>query len=233
MAAPLDATAVSRVIDHINKNHAEAVDDWAQYYARLPASLAKTATLSTFTLEKLTLSVTSPHGAKSTVNIPLNPPMKSVNDCRERMAYMAIEAMEGLGRSRYQVKRWVPPGFVGSIVCAAVSFGYWAFFNGATQFARGGWVRENILRGEAIAPTAELMREYHMQIFFLIFAIHIAEGVWIHRSRLGKHGVKTGSVLWWKWALSTFWEGFGSVVRFDGEVRRLKEEEAAKQGKIH
>lgn len=72
-----------------------------------------------------------------------------------------------------------------------------------------------------------------MQIFFLIFAIHIAEGVWIHRSRLGKHGVKTGSVLWWKWALSTFWEGFGSVVRFDGEVRRLKEEEAAKQGKIH
>jgi hypothetical protein len=144
MAAPLDAAAVSRVIDHINKNHAEAVDDWAQYYARLPASLAKTATLSTFTLEKLTLSVTSPHGAKSTVNIPLNPPMKSVNDCRERMAYMAIEAMEGLGRSRYQVKRWVPPGFVGSIVCAAVSFGYWAFFNGATQFARGGWLREYV-----------------------------------------------------------------------------------------
>jgi len=50
------------------------------------------------------------------------------------------------------------------------------------------------------------------------------ECVWIQKTRLRKHGVMTGTALWWKWIVATFIEGVGSVKRFDGEVRRLEAE---------
>jgi hypothetical protein len=137
-----DEAIIARVVTHMNNDHHDSIHDYAQYFARLPAPLASTATLSTLTLSKLTLTVTSSHGAQSTVNIPLSPAMASFSESRERLVAMAIEAMEGLGRSRYKVRRWVPPGLFGSIVCAAVAFGYWSFYYGEVQFAKGGFVRE-------------------------------------------------------------------------------------------
>ncbi|KAF8252476.1 hypothetical protein K440DRAFT_594945 [Wilcoxina mikolae CBS 423.85] len=232
-SASSDEVVIARVVAHMNNDHLDAIHDYAQYFARLPAPLASTATLSTLSLSKLTLTVTSAHGAQSTVNIPLNPPMKSFSESRERLVAMTIEAMEGLGRSRYKVQRWVPPGFVGSIVCAAVAFGYWSFWNGDVQFAKGGFVRETLFRGEMLGQVADLLRKWSYHLFWLVIAVHSLEVVLIHKTRLGKHGVETGSALWWKWALQTFAEGVGSVKRFDGEVRRLKREEEEKGGKKH
>ena len=90
-----------------------------------------------------------------------------------------------------------------------------------------------IFRGEALGAVAELLRKWSFQLFWTVLAIHSLEVVWIHKTRLGKHGIETGSALWWKWALQTFAEGVGSVMRFDAEVRRLQREEEEKGGKKH
>jgi len=146
MAYRADKATVDSVCSQMNIQHADSVQDYALYFARLPPTLARTATLTSVSTTKLTLTVTSLHGAQSTVNIPLNPPMSSLNDSRDRLIAMADEATEGLGGSRYKVKRWVPPGLVGGVVSTAVCFGYWSFYNGAVQFAKGGFVKEFVIR---------------------------------------------------------------------------------------
>ena len=59
-------------------------------------------------------------------------------------------------------------------------------------------------------------------LFWVVLVVHTLEAVWIHRSRLTRHGVATGSLLWWLWVLTTFVEGIGSIRRFDAEARRIE-----------
>jgi hypothetical protein len=134
--------AAARICEHMNRQHSDSLADYAQYYARLPASLASSARLTSLTTTKLTLTVTSLHGGTSDVNIPLSPPMKNLGEARERLVAMSCEAAEGLGRSRYRVTRFVPPGMLGSVVVGAVGFGYWSFWNSAVVFGKGGFVKE-------------------------------------------------------------------------------------------
>lgn len=135
----------------MNGDHADAVRDYAEFFARLPRAVARTAVLTGVSLDALELTVTSPsssqpHGAQSTVQstvrIPLSPPMASFADARERLAAMALEAVEGLGRrSPPTVERWVAPGPLGALVWAGVGLGYWAYWNSAREFAPGGFLR--------------------------------------------------------------------------------------------
>ena len=125
-----DAATVARIAAHMNKDHADSVADYAQFYARLPAAIARTAVISDIALDRLMLRVTN-GAATGTVYIPLSPPMASLADSRVRLVAMANEALAGLGRSKHVVRRFVLPGAVHSAVAAAVVFGYWALWNGA------------------------------------------------------------------------------------------------------
>ena len=138
-----DEAVVARICAHMNRDHSDNVQDYAAFYARLPAPLARTATLTGITLDHLELTVTaSKGGAQSTVNIPLSPPMGTLGDARVRLIAMAMEAMEGLGRSRFKVTRWRAPSVVDALIGLAVCFSYWAFYNGAREFAPGGFIKE-------------------------------------------------------------------------------------------
>ena len=53
--------------------------------------------------------------------------------------------------------------------------------------------------------------------------IHGSEAVHMARTRLEKHSVPLFSKLWWKWVVSTFFEGVGNFIRFDGIVREEEE----------
>lgn len=140
---PADTAIIARIAAHMNKDHKDSISDYAQFYARLPEPVARTATLTDMSFDHLTLSVTSPrNGAKGTVYIALNPPMKSFSESRERLIVMAAEALEGLGRSKYVVKEFRHLSLVDSLVAGAVLSGYWAFWNGDVQFAEGGFLRE-------------------------------------------------------------------------------------------
>jgi hypothetical protein len=85
-----------------------------------------------------------------------------------------------------------------------------------------------IFRGQFDCLSA-ILAKYGYFLFWTVLAIHAAECVWIHKTRLLKHGVVTGSALWWKWIAMTFLEGVGSVKRLDAEVRRLEREGEGKK----
>jgi hypothetical protein len=64
-----------------------------------------------------------------------------------------------------------------------------------------------------------------------MLVVHISETVYLARTRLRKHQVKTGSPIWCSWVISNFIEGFGAIQRFDAVVQDKEEEK--KQKKKH
>lgn len=67
-------------------------------------------------------------------------------------------------------------------------------------------------------------------VFYAMITIHLAEVIYMERSRLRKHGVKMFSSVWWSWLMSDFVEGFPATLRFDRLVKDA-EEKQAKQAK--
>ena len=75
-----------------------------------------------------------------------------------------------------------------------------------------------------------ILQNFSPHLLVIVLAIHVFETGFIQQTRLRKHGVAVGSGVWFAWIASTFFEGFGSIKRFDREVRRLQraEEKEAK-----
>ena len=65
-------------------------------------------------------------------------------------------------------------------------------------------------------------------IFLPVLAIHVTEVWWLDRTRLVPNGVRRGSILWWLWMGSCFFEGVMAFKRFDRIVEGLR---SAKQGR--
>lgn len=127
----------------MNADHSSSLSDYLQYYSRLPASLASTAELVDISLTQLTISTRSSPTGTTTTYIPIRPaPMESYRDARERMVYMANEAMEGLGKSPYIVDFYVTPkGFIQWATVFGVFLGYYSFSFGS-NFEKGAFIRE-------------------------------------------------------------------------------------------
>lgn len=219
----------SRILNHMNTVHSESVCHYAQHYARIPVALASTAKLTDITLTRLTLSVAASSDPSFTTDIfiPLNPRMGSIEQSRERLRAMAEESLQKLGGGTVIVERWVPPGLGGILVFLGVVFGYWSFLNGEAAFGENGLVRCFVFANR-LDPLADLLRRLSIHIFCLIVAIHVAEVVWICRTRLSKYGVRTGSAVWWGYVTGTMLEGYGNTHRFDIEVEEIKRKKMAK-----
>ena len=61
-----------------------------------------------------------------------------------------------------------------------------------------------------------------------MLATHISEAVYLARTRLRKHQVKTGSRIWWSWVISNFIEGVSAIQRFDAVVQDKEEKKRKK-----
>jgi hypothetical protein len=59
-----------------------------------------------------------------------------------------------------------------------------------------------------------------MRVAVPLLCIHLGEAYLLHRTRLSRYGVRTGSGLWWAWVLSCFVEGFGSFQRIDAMLKK-------------
>ena len=80
-----------------------------------------------------------------------------------------------------------------------------------------------------VPQVADFFAAHYVAGFIAVLAMHLAEAIYIHHSRLRKHQVKKYSTIWWLWAVTCFLEGFGSFKRFDGVVRELEEQAKAKK----
>jgi len=216
---PKVAAMKTGIISHMNADHGESLSLYLRYYNRLPRSHADTAKLEDITLEHMVIS-----SSFGTVRVPIKPRMKSLADAREKLVAMHFDALNGLGLSKIVVKEYRLPNrayqWFNMITCALVFLTF--PFRDSLAPASGSWASWIWSLGGTVPQIAQLAYQLQPVLLPIVVVLHSLEATWMARSRLAKHQVKLGSVLWWKWAIDTWVEGFGAMKRFDGIVEEIK-----------
>jgi hypothetical protein len=217
----------------MNADHADSLSLFARYYCKLPTAQASTAKLTDIELTHLLISTSSTFTNYTTNRttarnyIPLTPPMSSFSEARERLVAMHNESLAGLGMSEIAVTRYQPPSSPLHLFVFALSLWSWLSFS----------YRPNLLPTAPVKAIYDFWSvggywpglaslSYFLQPFTIsiMLVIHISEAVYLARTRLRKHQVKTGSRVWWSWVMSNFIEGAGALQRFDAIVQDKEEE---------
>jgi Protein of unknown function (DUF2470) len=217
----------------MNADHADSLSLFARYYCKLPTAQASTAKLTDIELTHLLISTSSTFTNYTTNRttarnyIPLTPPMSSFSEARERLVAMHNESLAGLGMSEIAVTRYQPPSSPLHLFVFALSLWSWLSFS----------YRPNLLPTAPVKAIYDFWSvggywpglaslSYFLQPFTIsiMLVVHISEAVYLARTRLRKHQVKTGSRVWWSWVMSNFIEGAGALQRFDAIVQDKEEE---------
>jgi len=228
----------TRIMNHMNADHASSLSFFTRYYCKLPAAQASTAKLTDIELNHLIISTTTSFSNYATNRttarnyIPIEPPMSSFSEARERMVAMHNEAVAGLGFSDITVTHYQPPKSVLHIFVFAITLWSWLSF----------CHRPNLLPDAPVKPIytfwsvggywpALASFAYYVQPLTVtaMLSIHISETIYFAYTRLYKHQVRIGSVLWWSWVTSNFIEGVGAIQRFDATVKSNEEEKKHKK----
>ena len=190
---------------------------YLQYYNKLSSWQAYNGRIADINLHGLTLACRG-----KTYRIPLDPPMTSYREARERVVQMDKEAVAGLGQSDITVKEFLPPTGIWALPFAVIS----AAFIGFSQrwwFEQGGLLEPYL--GSGFAKFNWTVQPYI--IAFMLF-MHTAEAAYFMQNKLGKHGVNPRTSLFWTWTFTVFVEGYFGFMRFNGHVDK-KAAEKAKQ----
>ncbi|KAI2468408.1 hypothetical protein F4781DRAFT_269429 [Annulohypoxylon bovei var. microspora] len=207
----------SRIVGHMNSDHAGELEEYLRAFNKLSASAAAGAQIADMTLASMTIK-----SASGTHAVAITPPLASAADARVVLVDMSMQAKQQLGLSPIRVTTWTPPSGLGLLTFAGVAL-YFVCAATLPLVQPGTAIFEAV---DGVWPSgAEGYRWLVRTIFVPVVAIHVTEAWWMARSRLVRHGVKTWSGVWALWALGTFVEGWPAIRRFD----RLVEKEGAKQ----
>lgn len=218
-----DAAAKARIMNHMNSDHQDSLIRYLQHYAHLSSFSARNAHLSDITFSSLTILSSNkiPH------TISIKPPMTAWSEARPRVVAMDAEATAALQKSSITVKRYKEPRgwMMAMMVAVCVTF---VVFSRRSNFRPGNILYDTLLG--YVPMFAGFCWKIQPVVIFPMVVIHTAEVIYMQTSRLEKHTVKMFSLVWWKWLVSAFAEGFSSFWRFDEVVR---EEEAKKAAAKH
>jgi hypothetical protein len=253
MSAPKHAAAGSppvspsvRIITHMNADHADSLVRYLEHYHQLSSFSARNAHITDITLSTLILSTrAAPRqppsagedqaGRKTeltadTYIIPLDPPLTSWAQARERLVKMDEECVTGLGRSKVTLKTYLPPTntlhrTMGVLTCLTLLAFCWRPNLTPNTFSMLFGPLPQIFPGWfSFCYTIQPF------VFWGMVLIHGAEAWYLDRTRLSRHSVPRGSVLWCTWMVSAILEGFGNFQRVDEWVH---EEEMRKARQKH
>jgi hypothetical protein len=228
--SPSPATTKTRIITHMNTDHANTLSLFAQHYNRLPPSAARSAHLADISPTHLTLTTSSPWPR---LLIPLDPPLSaSLTDARTRFVAMHNECLAALDLSDVEVKAYRLPNkrwqwaFALGVVAVYTTFP----FRGALDPAGQGWAY-SLWSGFGRVPWLGDLAYFAAPIVLpLTVMIHVVEAVYFARGRLRRHQVPRGGKVWWCWIGDVMLEGFGAFLRFDEVV--ADEVERKGKGKV-
>lgn len=218
-----DNAAKVRIITHMNADHQDSLINYLQHYAHLSSFSARNAQLVDISFESLVISSTP--GTKH--RILITPPLTAWSEARPRVVAMNAEAVKGLGKSNITVKKYKGPRSFMTVVMVVCVCTYLAFSR-RSNFLPGSALYDTLLK--YVPHLAKFCLQIHPMVLYPMIAIHAGEAIYMERSRLQKHTVPMFSLLWWKWMVSTFAEGFGALVRFDEVIR---DEEQRRQKAQH
>ena len=231
MAQPADEAVKTRIILHMNRDHAFSLCLYARHYNQLPLTHAHTAQMDDITLSHLTLATSF-----GRLLIPLQPPLTSLAQARERLVAMHEECQAALGVSDVAVNAYRAPDrawqwTLGAAVAAVLA----TFpFRAALHPDSGSWIAAFWSVGGRVRVLAQLAYMLQPVVLPVTLVIHVLEAVHMARSRLARYSVEEFSGVWWAWMLDCFVEGFGSFIRFDEMVKDTRERrgEAKEQVKV-
>lgn len=205
-----------RVVTHMNADHQDSLKIFLEYYCKLPPHLISDAQLDDITLSHLIIR------SKAGRNIiPLEPPMESWVQARERMVEMHHASYKGLGRSEITVTEYRPPKTASQISSLAALLVMYYVFSSRRNFQDGSMLHGMLLRH--FPGFEQFGYKAQPYVVSVLLIAHIVETTSLVRTRLRRHGIPLGSSLWWKWTVSCFIDGVFSFQRFDGLVREIEE----------
>ena len=216
-----------QILSHMNADHADSLILYLEHFHSLPSHTACHAHLTDISQTSMLISTSKSKPNSNTYRIPFDPPLKDWSEARPRVIALDQEARSALGRSDITIKKYLSP-------YAWWHWGIWVAI--LFTFALLGRGRETLDPGvrDITSPFKarfpgffEFLCRVQPWVLYPTLAIHLAESVWMDRTRLRVHNVPRGGAVWWKWVVSTFVGGFPNFERFDGavrEARRVKEE---------
>ncbi|EKG10996.1 protein of unknown function DUF2470 [Macrophomina phaseolina MS6] len=217
MAAPAaqEAAAKQRVISHMNADHQDSIVRYAEHYCKLSSFAARKARLADITLGSMCVEAA---GKKYT--IPLEPPMQSWREARERLVQMDKDALAGLGRSDITVKQYTRPRGAHAVVFTVCALTY-VLVSRRANAQPGSFIYDHVL---SYSPGfASFVAQVQPLVLAFLVGIHALETAILAR-RLQRHNVSAFSRLWWQWIASCLIEGFGSLERFGALVQQGRHE---------
>ncbi|KAK5209103.1 hypothetical protein LTR41_005502 [Exophiala xenobiotica] len=219
---PPDSAAMkARIITHMNSDHALSLRLYLMRYSHVPLPGTSTAQMLDITSDHVI--ITSSYGRHV---VPVEPPMKSLMESRERLVSMHNDCLAELGLSDVVLDRYVPPDrawqWALSALCALI-FATFPFRESLLPESGSviAWIWS---LGGTLPGLARL--GYTLQPFVLgvMLVLHAGEAVWFANTRLKRYWVEVGTAVWWFWVLDCALEGFGCLSRFERVVERLEAE---------
>ncbi|KAK3955885.1 hypothetical protein QBC32DRAFT_9568 [Pseudoneurospora amorphoporcata] len=267
----IDPTSLARTLSHMNKDHATDLLHILIHFnplalIQLPLDLEKPVRqlvrdlrgedvdirLVDMSLAEMQVQTRAKGAAAKGLNgespmithmIPINPPMKSWGERRERLVAMTKEAREGLGlpaeglpeeeKSAENEKREKGVALIDTYLAPRL---FWdgavaisvAFFFACYAAVRGGYVEQGLWAWQFTQKWwplggADGFKWLVKAMFLPVLAIHITEMVMFDRSRLAKNAkIPMGGLTWLKWMVSVFFEGYMAFRRYDDKVAELE-----------
>lgn len=221
-ASPTEAAQISRIITHMNTDHARSLSLYLRHYCNLPASQTTTATLEDITLDHLILTTAVP--TKGRYLIPFTPPLASLASARERLVAMHTASLSALDLDEVVVTEYLYPTKLWEWFAGVAVFLIFTTFPFRAKLHPDShsWISLIWSLGGLVEWNARLT--YYIQPWLLpvVLAIHVGEVVVLMLPRLRRCGVEVGTGVWWAWVVDCFLEGGGAWLRFDGLVEEKR-----------
>lgn len=225
MASPDAAQARQRrIINHVNKDHQEALSHYLQHFAGVPAAAALTPTSPAELVDVDLDGMTIRAGDGTQHAVAFTPPLNSWEEMRGRFVEMDVTAREAL--YDVTITEYAPPRGMGAFVLGAIIFYFCCYVSLPWTTAPGSSIGQLI---DGVYPGGLVKyRELVKSIFWPVIVIHSAEALAFDRFRMARHGVPRWSRLWWLWEVNCWFEGLTCWRRIDAVVAEKKAAKAQK-----
>lgn len=212
-----------RIINHVNKDHKEALSHYLQHFAKVPAAAAFPPTSPPELLEVDLDQMLVRAGDGQQHIIPFTPPLSAWDEMRSRFVEMDATARDAL--YDVVVTEYAPPRGAGAAVLGAILF-YFSCYVGLPWIVPGSAPGQLV---EAVFPGGIASFRWIVKaIFWPVILIHSTEAILFDRTRAAKHGIPRWSKLWWLWEVNCWFEGFTCWKRIDAIVEEKRAAKAQK-----
>lgn len=212
-ALEIDPVQKARTITHMNQDHAADLAAILRHKSGLTEAQAAGAEMIDIDLAALHVRVVDSTGTPTVHIVPIEPPMGSWGERRTKLVEMTLDARKALG-----VRDFYPPEGWGILSFAGVM---WYFLSAAFVFSgnmKPGSLAWRFVEAIRFPGGPKLYATIVSYILVPMLLIHVAEAVYMAKSRLAPKRVPVGSALWLAWVVCAFFEGAPCWAKWDRRI---------------